>query len=387
MEKVMKIFTQIVKSEVIGEMLSKEVDAQITTEMMKELYQISSKHDLAHIVATTLQKHNILGEDDLSKRYSQVLYMSVMRYENIQYELERICELFESEQIVHIPLKGAVMRGFYAEPWLRTSCDIDILIRPEDLDRACEVLQSCLKYTCEPCAYKDISLYAPSKVHLELHFMIQEDMENLDRVLCKVWEYVSPIKKDGYQYVMTPEFFFFHILAHMSYHFLCGGCGMRTFIDVWILSNKMEYDEVILRELCEEAHIWKFAQAVRRLTKIWFEGKTYDDFSRKLEYYVLSGGTYGTRNTTMTAQKTRTIGRVNFLMQRLFMPYRSLCILYPRLKGNRILYPYYTIARWCKVLQQDVFKRVVDEVKINGEIQTYQVDELKKIFEKLELKR
>ena len=31
-------------------------------------------------------------------------------------------------QIPFLPLKGSVIRQYYPEPWMRTSCDIDILV-------------------------------------------------------------------------------------------------------------------------------------------------------------------------------------------------------------------------------------------------------------------
>lgn len=385
MEQVIKLFTQIIKAEVAGEVLDENLIAQITPEMEGKLYQISSKQDLAHIVAVVLQKHNLLGEDSLSKRYSQALYMAVMRYENIQYELEQICELFETEQIVHIPLKGSVIRKFYAEPWLRTSCDIDILIQPEDLDEACQLLASRLNYREESRDYKDVSLFSPSGVHLELHFMIQEHNETLDKVLKQVWEYVHPMEIGQYRYVMTPEFFLLHIFAHMAYHFSGGGCGVRTFIDVWLLTKHLKYDETILKDLCQACGIWEFAIAVRRLANIWFDDGEYDELSKELERYVFGGGVYGTKETSMIAKKTRTPGRVKFIMQRLFMPYVDLSILYPLLKKVPILYPYYTVVRWCKVFKEDVFKRVTQEAKLNGDIRKEQVAELKTLFVKLGL--
>lgn len=385
MEQVIKLFTQLIKAEVTGESLCEDVIKQITPEIKEELYIISKKHDLAHIVAVVLQKHNLLGEDALSKKYSQALYMAVMRYENIQYEFNQICELFEAEQIVHIPLKGSVIRKYYAEPWLRTSCDIDILIRPEDLDRACELLVSRLHYDEKSRDYKDVSLYASSGVHLELHFMILEDVKSLDRVLDKVWEYVHPIEADKYLYVMTPEYFLFYIFAHMSYHFSGGGCGVRAFVDIWLLTKHIDYDETVLQEMCEQSSIWQFVQSVRKVTNIWFEDEVHDELSRDIESYVVIGGIYGTKETSITAKKTKTPGKVKYILQRIFMSYRHLCILYPRLKKVPILYPYYTVVRWCKVFQDDIFVRVANEAKLNGEIEQGQVDELKLLFDKLGL--
>ncbi|MBO4954226.1 MAG: nucleotidyltransferase family protein, partial [Clostridia bacterium] len=33
-----------------------------------------------------------------------------------------------------MPLKGAVIRQYYPEPWMRTSCDIDIHVKKDRLE-------------------------------------------------------------------------------------------------------------------------------------------------------------------------------------------------------------------------------------------------------------
>lgn len=385
MEKVIKIFTQIIRAEVTADTLGDDIVKQITPTVLERLYLISNKHDMAHVIAAFLQKGNLLGEDALSKRYSQALYMAVMRYENIQYELERVCGLFESERIAYMPLKGSVIRKFYSEPWLRTSCDIDILIRMEELDKACELLGTRFGYRKDYCSPKDVSLYAPSGVHLELHFKMQKQLNILGDTLSKVWDYAQLMKEGGYQYKMTTEFFLFYIFAHMSRHFATGGCGMRTFVDVWLLTTQLQYDEEILKELCEEGKIWKFVQTVKKIIRVWFEGEPHDELSRRMESYVVVGGTYGTSETSMTVKKTETPGRAKYLLKRIFMDYGQLCTLYPKLEKVPILYPYYTIARWCTVLNADVFDRVTKEAKLNGDIQKEKVDELRDLFNELGL--
>lgn len=119
---------------------------------------------------------------------------------------------------------------------MRTSCDIDILIYEEDLEVAINSLET-KGYRCGERNYHDVSLYSPSKIHLELHFNIQENMDNLDAVLKDAWEYAVPTNTS--QYAFSKEFFAFHIFAHMAYHFVSGGCGIRSLLDIWVLKHKM----------------------------------------------------------------------------------------------------------------------------------------------------
>ena len=50
--------------------------------------------------------------------------------------MEEIRTVFEQQKIFFLPLKGAVIRDFNPEAWMRTRSDIDILIREEDYEKA-----------------------------------------------------------------------------------------------------------------------------------------------------------------------------------------------------------------------------------------------------------
>lgn len=64
----------------------------------------------------------------------------------INHEYNRICDALESVEISFLPLKGSVLRQYYPEPWMRTSCDIDILVHENDLEKTTEYLVRDLGY-------------------------------------------------------------------------------------------------------------------------------------------------------------------------------------------------------------------------------------------------
>ena len=101
---------------------------------------------MTHIVAVALKKHKLLGHDVISKKFAKSMYSALMRYEAMEHEQNRIYALFEKEKIVFVPLKGSVIRKCYDDPWMRTSCDIDVLVHPEDIERA----QKCLVFRPAP---------------------------------------------------------------------------------------------------------------------------------------------------------------------------------------------------------------------------------------------
>ena len=94
------------------------------------------------------------------------MVLVVYRYEKINYELNRLCETLNEVKIPFIPLKGSVIRQYYPEPWMRTSCDIDVLVHEEAVDQTAQIIVEKLGYTYEKKQYHDISLMSDGGVHL-----------------------------------------------------------------------------------------------------------------------------------------------------------------------------------------------------------------------------
>lgn len=383
MKEIIQILITILKTEINQETLPDEFVKKLTPEVCECLYDIAEKHDLAHLIAHALQQVGMLQGYPAAEKFKKALYVALVRYEKMRCELERIYSVFELEQITYVPLKGALIRQYYPEPWMRTSCDIDILIHEEDLEYAEKSLTEKLKYKVESRNYHDISLYSPSGVHLELHFQILEHNEKLDFVLRQVWDYVEAYQ--GYQYEMTNTYFMFHLWAHTAYHFMGGGCGIRSLLDLWILEKGIRYDKKQFEDFCKQSQIDTFVVQMTRLINVWFEQGKGDNVADALEEYIISGGTYGTSENIAKAKKTEHSNLIAYIGKRVFMPYADLCVLFPKLKKHAILYPYYMIKRWCKLLQGEVYKRVSNEVTTYRSVEKEHVDDLKKLFGELGL--
>ena len=385
MELVIKVFIALVRSEMVEEPLDPEIVRMITPEMLEQLYTVSRNHDLVHVVAVALKKHKLLKHDKISKKFVKHMHTALMRYEAIKHEQNQIYRVFEKEGIVFVPLKGSVIRNYYVDRWMRTSCDIDILVHEDDLERAKEALMLHLGYAMGRYKYHDLSMYAPSGILLELHFRIVENEKNLDKNLKKVWEYVQPIEEGRFQYVMTPEYLMFHSYAHMVYHFMYGGCGVRYVIDAWILEKKLAHDEKILQKMCKECRIDRFVEGVKKLSRVWFEEDEHDDLSRRMQSYIITGGVFGNMETKVTARKTQTKGKFRYLLTRIFIPYKEFCASFPKLEKFPFLYPYYTVKRWLKIFNKQIAKNAVQEIKMNRNILQEDVNDLKQLFKELGL--
>ena len=125
-----KLFFELLRYTIKGETLSNEAKKCVTNEDISALFVLAKKHDLAPILAYALNQNALIQKDNkVHQKFLQEQSIAVFRYENINYELNKAVELFEKHKILNIPLKGSVIRSLYPQPWLRTSCDIDILIK------------------------------------------------------------------------------------------------------------------------------------------------------------------------------------------------------------------------------------------------------------------
>ena len=113
------------------------------------LYRLSKAHDLAHLVGDALIRNRLLSDGEVKAKFEKQMMTAVYRYERINYELNCLTEALNQAEMPFIPLKGSILRQYYPEPWMRTSCDIDILVREEDIDAATQAIEKKLGYEYE----------------------------------------------------------------------------------------------------------------------------------------------------------------------------------------------------------------------------------------------
>ncbi len=355
---------------------------KLSPQTLSSVCRLAHKHDLAHLLAPFIHKNNIVVNAEQKAKLQQLEFLSVYRCEQMKYTLREICAIFEDAQIVYIPLKGSVIRPFYPQESMRTSCDIDVLIHKSDLESAVEALKA-KGYRLQSQNYHDVSMFSPNNVHLELHFNIQENMDALDVVLKDAWEYTTVTEK--YRYDFSTPFFVFHMYAHMAYHFLTGGCGIRSLMDIWVMEHKMGATYTCAAGLLKKAGIYKFAVQMSSIANRCFTENNPNAFSDLVLKYIFSGGVYGSAENNVAVYKSKKNSSLSYVFERLFMPYRDMTIIYPILKKSPWLLPACWVARWVKTLLGGNTKRFTDEVARANNVSAQKIEEIREIRSKLGL--
>ena len=365
-------------------------DVKFSRETLRKLFGFSRSHDVDNIVGSALlnvkafdciaDENDKSGEAEENERAENVkndekaafensVFTSVYRCENFKAELNEIAAVFEKEKIENIPLKGSILRKYYPEEWLRTSCDIDILVKDNCLESAVNALIGGLSYKFKQRSEHDVSLFSPSGVHIELHYTLTGDEvnEKSSTVLNNVWNYVLPCS--SYEKKLTNELFYFYHIAHMAKHFALGGCGVRPFIDLKIMNDKFVLNRKQLDEMLNEGGVKMFVEAAVKLSRLWFEnGENKESFGEEIYVmsdYILYSGVYGSaENRVMVSQKKKG-GKFGYAMSRIFLPYSVMKKMHPVLEKHKWLLPWFEVRRWFVILFDGRAKSAMQELKYN----------------------
>lgn len=363
-----KMMFALLRSAVCGDLLSAEEISKYSPDMLPEIALLAKKHDIIHLIVFALKKNGLL--DESGKELEKNMLIAVYRCERLEYELKKLSGILEQAQIPFIPLKGSVLRQFYIEPWMRTSCDIDVLVHEDDLQKAVSYLSDNLGYKRKSQNSHDISMFTEGGVHVEVHYDLLEDgkVNSAAAVLQNVWNVSKKCAGCNYRYEMPDEMFYFYHIAHMAKHFENGGCGIRPFLDIWVLNHRIDFDKKRREKLLSDGGLTVFANQAELLAEIWFGNAGYTKTTKQMEDYILRGGVYGTNTNRIAVQQQKNGGKVKYALSKIFIPYEEIKFHYPILQKHKWLTPIMEVRRWGKLIFCGHLKRTAKELKYNNTV-------------------
>lgn len=352
MDRVTETIMQLVSSEICGKPLCLPSDVSLTDAFLIELLLLSRKHGIAQIVASALIDSGCLKNSPQKGLFVNEIYSAVYVYEKMNAVFNEVCSNFEKDKIPYIPLKGSVIRNLYPQPWMRSSCDIDILVKETDLQSAIDSLNRLEGYTKKGKSKHDVIFTSSDGIVVELHYKLLGDKKSpfYTKVLSSVWD--SAIIQTGYEYrhLLSDTIFYYYHILHMAKHLRIGGCGIRPFIDLWLMTEKNNYDTAEIKRILKQGRLLKFENSIRELDRVWFLDEKHTDITVKLQEFVVSGGMFGSAETRLASDYQRKGGIVGHLFSRIFVSYDYLKKDYPILEKYPILTPLCEICRLFSLL-------------------------------------
>jgi hypothetical protein len=372
---------QLIGNEVCGSTFS--LCSPISDSDIARMFLVAYIHGVARILGSALLNNNLLKGDKSKNFYCEQVYATIYRYENYNYVMEKVCDVLETEKIPYIPLKGSVIKKHYPQPWMRLGCDIDILVHEEDAQKAADTIIRELGYEKKSTGKHDIQILSTENIYVELHFTLMEEdvFPAMSRVLNKAWEHAKPCEETKNRYEFDDAMFSFYHIAHMAKHFLVGGCGLRPFLDLWLMENSKNYDTPDTVALLKESGLTDFAKVSRKLSRVWFSGEKHDKVTRIMEEYIISGGCFDSKETRMFSQQQKAGGKLKYMFSRLFVSYDALKSQYPIIIMYKFLIPICEIFRIFIFLFGKKKKIRKEYVKNLNNMSDERIDEMNFLFE------
>ncbi len=243
----------------------------------------------------------LLGENCPEKQKALSIAAKNMLVKNEHIVLHK---LMSSARISYVVLKGCAAAAYYPEPILRTMGDVDFLVRPEDVPRACSVLEANGFKTEDEGKGLHYAFTKGNSVW-ELHLGINgipksEQGEIIKGYFADIFE-KSALNSDGF---IVPSDFHHGliILLHMLCHLIADGFGLRHLCDWAVFVSRFsdkEFTDMFEAPL-KKVGLWKAAKLMTACSVKYlgcpekaFAEDVDDDLIDALIGDIFTGGNFG----------------------------------------------------------------------------------------------
>ena len=94
---------------------------------------------------------------------------------------------------------------------------------------------------------------------------------------------------------------------------------------------------------------------------------------------------YGDLKNRIALQKGKNKSKISYILSRIFLPYQELKFQYPFLRKCKILFPFYQIRRWLRLLFKKKTVATSQEMKIYSQISDDESKRILRLFSDLGL--
>lgn len=307
-----------------------------------------------------------LSEKDESDYLSSVIRNRQI-FHKVLREQKWALSLLNSSDIPVVVLKGAAATISYSHPENRCMGDIDLLVLPEDFDRAHDLLIGAGCKLVNPSSNypRHVGMFTPAGVEIELHRYFSSSDNNvqndvLDKMLFKAIPNRIFCEMCGYPVSMLPPLENgLILLGHINQH-LSSGLGLRQIID-W-----MEYVEKYLdddmwhngfADAAEKIGMKRLAIITTAMCQKYLGLKenihwcVYEPVCDELMEHILTSGNFGGKESYFKRSTVSVLKKFHNPLHGLATAQRSGLINWKATKKYPILRPFawcYQLGRWIK---------------------------------------
>ena len=354
----------------------------------QRLCKLAAFHNITGLIAAEAEKLEDVPQavrDELNRAQAFNIY----REANQELTVQKLLEDFEKAGIDHMPLKGFIIKHMYPSPELREMCDVDILVRCDQLDAINKVMVDNGFVFQTESAHEYI--YNIGMVNIELHkSLVPNYNHDLYAYYGDGWKFAHKVEGYAHMYEMIPEDFYVYGIAHAAKHYLNGGLGIRQVADIYVMRHSMPLQCDYIDNQLKSLGLEKFDQIICDLCEMWFSDSLGDADVYQMEVYILNSGTFGTSDMANKSRLYRASqgmtyrgAKLNSVKKAIFPAKEQIKKAYPNI--GKMPYPIAIICRWAYLLTKE---RGRVSVKISADtVSDDEIDIFAKHCEKMGLRK
>ena len=331
-------------------------DAKRVDEMdLNKIYYLAEKHTIGALVAFALD--TVI---DSPKEFDQTKKRAIRKLALFDIERQRIFDIFDREKIWYLPLKGSILKDYYPKYGMREMSDNDVLCDASRMANIKTIMEN-LGFECESYAEWITDNYVKKPLVFEFHKSLFEAHETkvFYNYYLNIKNKLLRVSEDRCEYRFSLEDFYIYLLAHEYKHYVYGGTGLRSLIDIYVFLRRWEKNmnwEYISNEL-SNLGMSDFELKNRSLSQKLFSYEVLSDSEKDSVLFFVNSGTYGSFEyqeddiISMNLAGNDSKGsKRKYIIGRLFISAEDIKRSHPFFYKHRILMPFlhvYRIGKAC----------------------------------------
>lgn len=257
----------------------KDIPPRLRQPNWDEIYSLASLHNLVPVVYDAARELPEFSDAPVSLREKfrqTTIYQSSTQFLRTEM-LFSVYDAFLENGLKPLLLKGLICRNLYKSPDLRVSCDEDLWIQKEDLEKYDNLLkglgyQPDLEDLKEKLDEVQELTYSNGTLSLEMHinpFGTENELRvRMNRLFDHSYEKSVRMEIQGHTiYTLNATEHFLFLFTHLFKHFLLGGVGIRQILDqlLFLETYRSEIDFERINDGISELHGQTFYAAILNL--------------------------------------------------------------------------------------------------------------------------
>lgn len=302
-------------------------------------YKLAKRHKVSDILYPYIKDSNL--PEQINSKFKED-YNSTLSHQ-IKFEAmeEKLFLAFSQNGIAHIPLKGAEISRYYKEPLLRFSSDIDIYIAENSREKVKELMLK-MGFSYVPYEHYDDVYHKNPLYNIEVHHSLTDEDSPYHKFFCGFFDRAKV--KNGCTMSFEQNDLYIYTFFHLFKHYTQGGCGIRLFLDLYVLERNLSLDYDYIEAELIKIRLLDFYKTVKHLMRIMFGTARANKNDELLLNYIYYSGIYGIQQfnvlSIMTKEKVFKLSKLKFYFKAWFLPLKQMRVIYPVLQKVPLLLPF-----------------------------------------------